>query len=191
MTDTKNIILSASLELFAMKGFSGVSTREIAHKSNANLSAISYHFGSKKGLYKEILLYCFSFVESIIKSAPNNPLKALTHYALKMGELHRQKPFIARFIIINIIEHNTFMSDSIEKCRQKLYTFLKTHFENGINSGIFRKDLDINATIVSFVCVVNFYFALRHFGGLPSEFGSLEQIYSQNSIDIFFNGIKA
>ncbi|MBE7635619.1 CerR family C-terminal domain-containing protein [Sneathiella sp. P13V-1] len=40
--------------LFASKSFEAVSTREIADKANANLSAISYHFGNKDGLYKAV-----------------------------------------------------------------------------------------------------------------------------------------
>lgn len=188
--ETKNAILFASLELFAIKGFSGTSIREIAQKSNANISAISYHFGSKEGLFKAILLYCFSFIESIIQTAPKKPLQALTHYALKMGELHQQKPLIARFIIINIIESKPFMKEVIEQCRTKLYNFIKNHLQNGINNGVFRKNLDIDSSIIAFVCIVNFYYAVRHFEILPSEFDTLGQIYSQNSIDIFLNGIR-
>ncbi len=40
--------------LFAQRSFDAVSTREIAVKANANLSAISYHFGNKEGLYRAV-----------------------------------------------------------------------------------------------------------------------------------------
>lgn len=186
---TKNAILNASLELFALKGFRGTSVREIALKAQANISAISYHFNSKEGLYKAVLLHCFRFIESIIENAPTTPLQALQHYALNMGKLHQQEPFIARFILTNIIDSQHFMNETINKCREKLYIFLKTQLQNGIKSGIFRENLNINSTIIAFVCLVNFYFAVRHFEAFPSKFANLEQIYSQNSIDIFFNGI--
>lgn len=186
---TKNAILNAALELFALKGFHGTSVREIALKSQANISAISYHFDSKEGLYKAVLLHCFGFIENIIENAPKTPLQALQDYALNMGKLHQQKPFIARFILTNIIDYQHFMNETINKCREKLYVFLKTQLQNGVKSGIFKENLNINSTIIAFVCLVNFYFAVRHSDALPSEFNNLEQIYSQNSIDIFFNGI--
>lgn len=48
-------ILNAARSLFAKKGFEAVSVREIAKESSQNISMISYYFGSKEGLYKEIL----------------------------------------------------------------------------------------------------------------------------------------
>lgn len=44
-------ILEVALRLFGERGFDGVSTREIAAASGTAMSAITYHFGSKQGLY--------------------------------------------------------------------------------------------------------------------------------------------
>jgi|TARA_R100000149_G_C5877605_1_gene141605 AcrR family transcriptional regulator len=40
--------------LFAERGFGAVSTREIAKAASVNLSAISYHFDNKEGLYRAV-----------------------------------------------------------------------------------------------------------------------------------------
>lgn len=48
-------ILNAARSLFAKKGFEAISVREIAKESGQNISMISYYFGSKEGLYKEII----------------------------------------------------------------------------------------------------------------------------------------
>ena len=45
-------LLHAALRLFAEKGFSKTSTREIAQAASANIAAISYYFGDKAGLYR-------------------------------------------------------------------------------------------------------------------------------------------
>ncbi len=55
---TRSLILQSALSLFALYGYDGVSIRQIAEKSNCNMGSISYHFGGKKGLYRECL---FSF----------------------------------------------------------------------------------------------------------------------------------
>ena len=47
-------ILDVALPLFAERPFDAVSTRQIAKQADVNLSAISYHFGSKEGLYTAI-----------------------------------------------------------------------------------------------------------------------------------------
>lgn len=51
----KHDILKAARTLFAKKGYEAVSVREIAKESGQNISMISYYFGSKEGLYKQIL----------------------------------------------------------------------------------------------------------------------------------------
>lgn len=51
----KHDILNAARTLFAKKGYEAVSVREIAKESGQNISMISYYFGSKEGLYKQIL----------------------------------------------------------------------------------------------------------------------------------------
>ncbi len=44
-------LLQTALALFAEKGYAKTSTREIALAAGANISAISYYFGDKSGLY--------------------------------------------------------------------------------------------------------------------------------------------
>ena len=44
-------LLMAALRLFAEKGFANTSIRDLAQSAKVNISAISYYFGDKKGLY--------------------------------------------------------------------------------------------------------------------------------------------
>ena len=53
--ELKHCILAAAANLFAKLGLDKCSTREIAKQSDANISLISYHFGGKEGLYKEVM----------------------------------------------------------------------------------------------------------------------------------------
>jgi AcrR family transcriptional regulator len=48
-------ILDAAEALFADKGYNGASTRDITAAANANLGMISYYFGSKEKLFKEVI----------------------------------------------------------------------------------------------------------------------------------------
>ncbi|MBO6827393.1 MAG: CerR family C-terminal domain-containing protein [Sneathiella sp.] len=47
-------LLEIAGPLFADRSFDSVSTREIADRAGVNLSAISYHFGGKEGLYRAV-----------------------------------------------------------------------------------------------------------------------------------------
>ncbi len=53
--DTNNArtsLVMAALKIFAEKGFEGATTRSICELAGANISAISYYFGDKAGLYR-------------------------------------------------------------------------------------------------------------------------------------------
>lgn len=52
---TRQAIIEAAGELFADRGFAGVTAREVAQRAGASLSAIPYHFGSMEALYRETL----------------------------------------------------------------------------------------------------------------------------------------
>jgi len=52
---TRQRLLDAGLELFARSGYRGASVRDICNAARANPGAVSYHFGSKRQLYRAVL----------------------------------------------------------------------------------------------------------------------------------------
>jgi len=54
-TDTRRQILDAAEQLFGEQGFAATSLRAITAVAGANVAAVSYHFGSKKELAKEVV----------------------------------------------------------------------------------------------------------------------------------------
>lgn len=52
---TKETLLKAAKKLFARRGLSGTSIRDIADEAQINSSMISYYFGGKSGLYRACL----------------------------------------------------------------------------------------------------------------------------------------
>jgi len=53
---TRDRILDAAEELFALKGFEGVSVRQIMSKAEADVSLAYYHFKSKRDLFDQVML---------------------------------------------------------------------------------------------------------------------------------------
>src|SRR5262245_12691635 len=49
--DTRTRLLEAGLDHFGRVGFEGANIRAIAAAAGANIAAINYHFGGKRGLY--------------------------------------------------------------------------------------------------------------------------------------------
>ncbi len=61
---TPERLLAAAVELFAGRGFHGTSIRDIAERAGANVAAGHYHYGSKEGLYLEVLRAQFAEVRA-------------------------------------------------------------------------------------------------------------------------------
>ena len=86
MTDKKEKILNAALELFAKEGFSATSTSKIAKRAGVSEGLIFRHFENKEGLLQAILKEGEErakevFSEVVFESEP----KKIIEKAIKMG----------------------------------------------------------------------------------------------------------
>src|SRR6476620_1356498 len=83
---TKARVLRAATELFAERGFHGTSVRDIAERAGANVAAGHYHYGSKEGLYLEVLREQFAEVRAELeRRGATRPARALQR--ARRGEL--------------------------------------------------------------------------------------------------------
>jgi len=64
-TGTRTAILSAARTVFARKGFSGTSVREVAESARVNKALIYYYFKDKIGLYRSVLSDSFEAMQHI------------------------------------------------------------------------------------------------------------------------------
>jgi AcrR family transcriptional regulator len=64
--DTRQRVLDAASALFAERGFHGTTARDIAERAGVNLAAAHYHFGSKEGLYLEVLRAQFDTITATL-----------------------------------------------------------------------------------------------------------------------------
>ncbi|MCG8016553.1 MAG: CerR family C-terminal domain-containing protein [Candidatus Thiodiazotropha sp. 'RUGA'] len=74
--DTRTRLLEAALEAFGSRDYDGVSTREIVEMAGANISAISYHFEHKQGLYHATVAY----LTEILKAGMAEQLDSLEEW---------------------------------------------------------------------------------------------------------------
>lgn len=61
-------ILNAATQLFAERGFHGVSTREIAAAAGLNIATVNYHLGSKQALYRAVFERIYQEERAVISA---------------------------------------------------------------------------------------------------------------------------
>lgn len=93
-------LLDAALTLFADKGFSKTSTREIALAAQTNIASISYYFGDKAGLYRAVFTdprgqppLLSDALDGLTLNLPDALAGLLRHFVepLKQGHHHQQQ----------------------------------------------------------------------------------------------------
>jgi AcrR family transcriptional regulator len=57
--ETRQRLLKAAMELFALYGFAETSVRELTKRAQCNVASVSYHFGSKEKLYEAVMRHVF------------------------------------------------------------------------------------------------------------------------------------
>jgi AcrR family transcriptional regulator len=77
-TATQSRILDSAITLFAERGFSDVTVRDIAEHAGANPAAISYYFGAKEQLIKQA-------IQSVVAPLNEKRLAALDRVEQKPG----------------------------------------------------------------------------------------------------------
>jgi TetR/AcrR family transcriptional regulator, regulator of cefoperazone and chloramphenicol sensitivity len=87
--ETRQRLIEGAMEVFADLGFNGASTRALAERAGANLAAISYHFGSKAGLYRAVARHIAEGMLAKLRPALEEVEAALAAGSLKRRELMR------------------------------------------------------------------------------------------------------
>jgi AcrR family transcriptional regulator len=68
-SETRERILKAAERLFSERGFKQVTVRDICKAARANVAAVNYHFGSKLGLYQQVLQSATEVMRSTTEAA--------------------------------------------------------------------------------------------------------------------------
>ncbi len=67
--ETRGRLLEEARTRFAAGGFRHVTVRDICHAAGANVAAVNYHFGDKRGLYLEVLEMAMAIMRQTTEQA--------------------------------------------------------------------------------------------------------------------------
>jgi len=163
---TRKSLLSAAAELFAARGFDGVSVAEVAHRAGANKALISYHFGGKLQLYRTIVREMFvellSRVEPL-RSAPRPPDQVLREFIAIVGDsANRRRPHLSRMMLREVIAGGPHLDQEVLVYPMRVFAVVREIIERGVRERVFRP-VDPIMTHMSVVGSLVFFFATADF----------------------------
>lgn len=107
-------LLEAATHLFAAQGYNSVSTRALTRAAGVNLSAITYHFEGKKGLYRAVIERLISDTEPLRRALMGELRQGIAAAAGDRGRLGAVALALVRRLIA------TQLSDRFPQARFQL-----------------------------------------------------------------------
>ncbi len=147
-SDTKELLLKAAEKIFAEKGFSGATVKEIADEAGVNISLISYHFNGKEGLFRHCLE---RFGRERLQDAQNylSPAEDLADFKAKLRlwmqqflRCHVEEANVCSILHRENLTENPFLWDVFQSTFLKAFEAVAKFFELGKKNGIVKKDMD-------------------------------------------------
>jgi len=140
----ENILLTAE-KLFAEKGFSGTSTREISKAANVNISMISYYFGSKEKLYEKLVEYRMNegqfFSRDILERTDIDEWEKITKIIEQFsGRVRKHKSFYRIMQREQLYTHTPQIMEFLKQTKIGFLTMYSKILETGLEKRIFTKN---------------------------------------------------
>ena len=192
--DTQAKLIESATSLFAQRGYAAVSIRELADAAQVNSALISYHFGSKEGLYLAVLENQFRPITGLLQQAAQttmSPEERIVYYAKGVYEIHKSRPFLIRFLHSELTNPTTGLENVVKRYIGQIYPFLYQAFAEGVASRQFNAALNPGYAVLSLVGIMNFYFIAKP---IAREFLTVDNEHDKNyllqAVQIYLHGIK-
>ena len=188
--DTRKKIFAVAARLFADKGYNAVSMREISELAGLSKPMIYYYFGSKEGIYKELVTTGVSHILSAIESTYSLDISVkekLNMILKKFFYACHNFPEFAQFML-NLFFANEkvdFLDNFKEQLNRKEKLTINL-FREGIESGELRSTLNPITAAQIFMGVIMHFVMMQ----LISKEKVLSDELADDILNTLFNGMS-
>lgn len=156
--DKRANILEAAEKLFMELGYEGTSTRQIAKEAGANMSMINYYFGSKEGVFAEIMNARIQSFRTVLESIHQDNLSSMEKL-LKVTEGYARKilcnPGIHKMMHRELsLSQRPEMFTKIKNSMAENFMMIERIINEGIEQGDFRS-VDVRLLIATIMGTIS------------------------------------
>jgi TetR/AcrR family transcriptional regulator len=164
---SKEIIINAAIQEFALKGFDGARVDEVARRSGINKTLLYYHIGNKDRLFTAALEATYKTIRirqkefSIDKITPEEGVQRLIKLLMSIWVDY---PEIGRLLSnANFLGgRHVRQSKLIKRLYSPLLETLNDLLNSGVKKGIFRKGIDAVDLYISISALSAYYISHHH-----------------------------
>jgi len=153
--DARERLLNAALELFTQRGYSAASVREICAAAGVTKPVLYYYFGSKEGLYLNMMDGAYSLFESRITqwiSLPGSVRQRLIYFCEGMFDTSIERlPIVRLMYSIYFGPPQGAPAFDLDKFFDRMLKIICSLVEEGIRQGELRQgnSNDMSWTVLS------------------------------------------
>jgi len=156
---TKAKLIKNAMELFAKKGFDGVSVDEVAAASEVNKAMIFYYFKNKAGLYEAVMQGVLDAIYDEIVEADKccaNTLGELKAFIMTYASFAKRYPYFPALLLRELSDSGAHLPELMFESMKKLFVLLSAILDKGVEEGLFK---DVIPMIVHFMIIgtINLY----------------------------------
>lgn len=185
-------LMEVGTQLFAERGVNGVSIRELSMAAGTSISMISYHFGSKEGLYSAVLqqqFACFAEIHEIRRQV-SDPVEMIESYLRWTFQRHRNNPHLLRFYTSELTNPTPFFETLVGPVIDEVIVTMAEAIAQGQQQGKFRGDVDPANAALALAGMVNYFFlSLQATKKLISQSPEQDESLVRQYLEIFIRGI--
>jgi len=184
-------IIATAASLFAAKGFSGTTTKEIAKTAGVSEALVFKHFPTKRALYAAILAEKAQFSalleaveEAAEKKDDDRVFTLLAGYRIRRGA----DPTLLRLLLFSALERHELSEMFFRKHYRVFYDFLAGYIRTRIDDGGFRS-IDPLLAARAFFGIIVHHRLIHDIFGMPMHRSYEDTVATY--IDVFLDGLRA
>lgn len=190
-SNEENILLTAE-KLFAEKGFSGASTRDISNAAKTNISMISYYFGSKERLFEKVfesrMTEGLSFANKILENPAYNAWEKLSLVVERyVDRVKRLRNFYIILQRQQLANNNPQIAEFLKKSKIEFLGIYDRIIQEGNSQGIFTKE--VQAQFIHSLVAGTIFTGINNFS-VYQEFFGMSAAEKENYYETLKHNIK-
>ncbi|MBC8403291.1 MAG: TetR/AcrR family transcriptional regulator [Candidatus Marinimicrobia bacterium] len=187
----KEIIFKEAARLFSEQGYERTSMRAIAEAAGVSKPAIYYYFPNKDALFEEMLAAAMEQVQETLEKIQKSSLgtaEKLTEIAVSRFAMYLEHPELSKFLTDMAVWNikKKIMLNFLKK-HHGIHTIVNNIVAEGIETGLFRSEIDPNVAATMFLGGLNMYMVTH----IKTGAGEMTSAKAREFVTNIIDGIRS